>query len=43
MEKKTTKKKQPITVTVTVSKELGGVEIAKHLLSKGLCINNEKN
>lgn len=43
MEKKTTKKKQPITVTVNVSKELGGVEIAKHLLSIGLYKNNDKN
>ncbi|WP_394190577.1 hypothetical protein [Paenisporosarcina quisquiliarum] len=35
MEKTATKKKQPITVTVKVSKELGGVEIAKHLLNIG--------
>ncbi|WP_260053136.1 hypothetical protein [Oceanobacillus sojae] len=29
--------KQPITVTVTVSKELGGVETAKHLIELGAC------
>ena len=34
MEKTTTKKK-PITVTVTVSKELGGIECAKYLLHIG--------
>jgi hypothetical protein len=32
-ENKTTKKRQQISVTVTVSKELGGVECAKYLLS----------
>ena len=35
IEKKKTNK-QPIAVTVTVSKELGGVEIAKYLLELGV-------
>ncbi len=32
---KTTTKKQPIKVKVTVSKELGGLECAKYLLTVG--------
>jgi len=35
MEKKPTKRNQ-ITVTVTVSKELGGVECARYLLNVGI-------
>lgn len=33
---KTTTKRKPITVVVTVSKELGGIECAKYLLSVGV-------
>jgi hypothetical protein len=42
MEKTATKKKS-ITVTVTVGKELGGMEIAKHLLEIGVYKKNKNN